>query len=434
MIEMPEILNIPKKLLPLITKINDYSYFLIEGGRGGGKSQSVARLILWIAEERYVRICCGREVQRTIEDSVYKILVDIINEYSLNFTVLKNKIIHNKTKSEIIFRGFREQGRVNIKGLEGVDILWIDEAQAIVKSTLDIIIPTIRRENAIVYFTMNRYIKSDAVYCEFVNDKRCLHLKINYYDNEFCPANLIEKAQKCKENNIKDYSHIWEGNPIELGEDYLISSEKLDRCANLEFGGRAGIRSMGVDLSGQGGDFCVATLVEGVGEKFKVSNREIWKNPDTDSTKGKIISLYAKWHPDIVILDADGLGYPIFVSVKKVIERALEFHGSGAPKRENAYNERADGYLTLKEFIDNEWISIPFADMRAQIELIKKEYCPSGKIKIQKKSEMKLELGQSPDLADSLMMAVYALNYYSYMAHNNDEVQVMLDTGYDPFE
>ena len=46
MIELPEILNIPEKLIPVIAKINEYNYYLIEGGRGGGKSQSVARIIL----------------------------------------------------------------------------------------------------------------------------------------------------------------------------------------------------------------------------------------------------------------------------------------------------------------------------------------------------------------------------------------------------
>ena len=49
------------------------------------------------------------------------------------------RYIHNNSDSSIIFKGFREQGRVNIKGLEGVDVLWIDEAQSITKTTLDII-------------------------------------------------------------------------------------------------------------------------------------------------------------------------------------------------------------------------------------------------------------------------------------------------------
>jgi phage terminase large subunit len=438
MLELPEILDFPDKLIPLITEINDHDYFLLEGGRGGGKSQSVGRLILWICEQRTVRVCCGRETQNTIEDSVYKILADVIAEYSLDFSVLKNKIIHNKTGSEIIFRGFKEQGRVNIKGLEGIDILWIDEAEAITKATLDIIVPTIRKKNAVVFFTMNRFVRKDAVFVEFANDPDCLHIKINYYDNKHCPQNLIDKALKCKAKNPKDYDHIWEGNPMDQASDYLCSSSKLDKAASIIFPKENfnKIRCMAVDLSGNGGDLNVATLVESRSiVHFEATKRESWNEPDTDITKGKIINLYAMWQPHILILDADGLGYPIYVSVKKAIKNAIAFHGAGESKRPNAANQRADGYLTLKDFVDNEWLKIPQEDTRNQIEFIKKIHRPNGTIIIQPKKEMKLELGESPDLADSLMMSVYGLNYYSYMANQNqDDETTFLSTDYDPFE
>ena len=437
-LELPEILDLPEKLLPLITEINDYPYFLIHGGRGGGKSQSVGRLILWICEQRAVRVCCGRETQNTIEDSVYKLLVDVIREYGLNFTVLKNKLIHNQTKSEIFFRGFREQGSVNIKGLEGIDILWIDEAQAITKTTLDVIVPTIRKENAVVYFTMNRFVRKDPVFVEFSAAANCKTIKINWYDNKYCPKNLIDKANACKEKDAKDYEYIWEGNPRDEAKDYLVSSVKLDRAAKIDFPKEHynKIKCMAVDLSGQGGDLCVATLVESKSSvHFSAVKREVWSEPDTDVTIGKIISLFALWQPHILVLDADGMGWPIYCSVKKSIAHCVAFHGAGKSNRQNALNQRADGYLILKDFIDNEWLEIPQEDTRDQIEFTKKEHQRNGTIKIQDKKEIKAEIGESPDKADSLMMAVYGLNYFSYLALANDDGEtVIMDSDYDPFE
>ena len=227
MIELPEILNIPDKLIPVITNINNYNYFLIEGGRGGGKSQSIARIILWLSEQRKINVCCGRETQATISDSVYKIFFDLIQNYNLNFTVKSNKIIHNTSLSTIIFKGFKEQGKVNIKGLEGIDLLWIDEAQAISKSTLDIIIPTIRKKNSVIIFTMNRLLRNDPVYSEFTARDDCLHIKINYYDNKFCPDKLIAEAKRCKERNVLDYEYIWEGNPLDSSNDFLFSAWRV---------------------------------------------------------------------------------------------------------------------------------------------------------------------------------------------------------------
>jgi len=182
MIEACEVLQMPEKMTPMISKFNDYRYLLAEGGRGGGKTQCVARLLCYIAEKRTVRIFCGRETQNTIEESVYTVFKDIITQYKLNFSVYKDRIQHNTTGSQIRFKGFKEQGKVNIKGMEGVDILWIDEAQAITQATLDIIIPTIRKQKAKVFFTMKRHLKSDAVYNQFhdhshkQNDKRSEHV------------------------------------------------------------------------------------------------------------------------------------------------------------------------------------------------------------------------------------------------------------------
>ncbi len=435
MIELPEILDIPNKLIPIITKINDYNYFLIEGGRGGGKSQSVARIILWIAEQRKVRVCCGRETQSTISDSVHKIFNDLINDYNLNYTVKSNKIIHNNSSSSIIFKGFREQGQVNIKGLEGIDILWIDEAQAISKSTLDIIIPTIRKKNSIVIFTMNRLVRRDPVYSEFVSRDDCLHIKINYYDNKFCPEKLVAEAKRCKERNVQDYEYIWEGNPLDTVNDFLFSAIKLDKAKNILIKEDLckKIRCMSVDLAGNGGDLCVASLIESKNSTlWALEKQEFWSEPDTDITKGKIINLYSVWNPQLLILDADGLGYSIYVSIKNVIPNTIKFNGAASSNRPNALNRRADGYLTLKDYIDNEWLKITSDLTISQLEYIKKSYKPNGQVFIQSKKEMKSEHGESPDFADSLMMAIYAINYYSYLLDERDEI-VLLDSNFDPY-
>ena len=123
MIELPDILNCPPKLYPLITKLNDYSYFLIDGGRASGKSQTIARLLLWLCEHKSLRVVGGRETQTSIEESVYTIFADLIRTYNLNFKVGASKIDHPVSGSALRFRGFREQGAINIKGLEGVDVL-----------------------------------------------------------------------------------------------------------------------------------------------------------------------------------------------------------------------------------------------------------------------------------------------------------------------
>ena len=124
-LKLPELLNLPPKLLPILTEFNQYLLFLIEGGRGSAKSHSVARILLFIGEQRKLRIVCGREFQANIEESVYTLLKDLITQYDLAYEVFSHKIVHKTSGTEFRFKGFREQGSVSVKGLEGVDILVV---------------------------------------------------------------------------------------------------------------------------------------------------------------------------------------------------------------------------------------------------------------------------------------------------------------------
>ena len=344
----PEILNIPPKLIPFILNFNCYSYFLLEGGRASGKTQSVARFLLYICENRRVRICCGREIQNSINESVKTVFLDLIENYSLPYIIKKDCLIHKTTSSKIFFKGFREQGSVNIKGLEGVDVLWIDESQSITKATLDIIVPTIRKKNSVIIFTMNRYTRFDSVYNFCAKRDDCLHINICYFDNPFVDKKILHEAQVSKETNINDYNHIWLGYPLSNNNEFLLSSDMLDKAINLEYEVDLSYfcnSVMSVDLSASGADLCVAKLFVQQNncvwlEKYTVS----WSEADTDITKGKIISLYSQWNPKSLIIDADGLGYPIWVSVQKAINSAIAFRGAKKPISKYAINARADGY------------------------------------------------------------------------------------------
>ena len=141
----PELLSIPPKLLQVLTEFNNYKIFIIEGGRGSAKSHTVGRLLLYIGEKRQARIFCGREIQATIEESVYTLLVDLISKFSMGYKNTKAKLRSLVSGTTFLFKGFRERGAINIKGIEGADIVWVDEAQALTKPVLDNLLPTLRR-------------------------------------------------------------------------------------------------------------------------------------------------------------------------------------------------------------------------------------------------------------------------------------------------
>ena len=228
-IELPALfLGTPDKLLPVLTDINRYKTVLLTGGRGGGKTEFIARAILYWADQKNLKVVCGRETQATIEDSVHGTISRLIGEFDLNYRVQKNYIEHEGNQSRFIFKGFKEQGRANIKGLDDVDIVWVDESEQISNDTLDIIVPTIRNESAIMIFSMNRKTRHDAVYKRFAEDPDCLHIHINYDENPSCPQILIDEAEKSKARDIREYDHIWGGQPRDQTDDFLFNTKKLD--------------------------------------------------------------------------------------------------------------------------------------------------------------------------------------------------------------
>lgn len=434
---VPDILHIPKKLKPMITRFNEYEYFYAEGGRGGGKSHGVGRFLLYLGEQKRLRIVCGREIQANIEESVFTLLVDYIDKYDLDYQVFTTKgnerLVHRRTGTVIKFKGFREQGNVSIKGLEGVDILWIDEAQSITKKTLDIIIPTIRKNNRRIFFTMNRFLRDDPVHIFCTEkDAACLHISINYYDNEFAPQTIKTEAEDCKARSERDYKHIWLGQPIQQADDYLFDFDKLHHSMIQQpFGGLyKKQRVLSVDFAAQGNDSCVATTLDRLSvQHWGVAERLPWDYSDSMQSVGKIVGMISDKRPDITIIDYSGMGKPVFDRLNEVVgkvpnHRLMGFDGGstkGINIKEHA-NIRAAAYFRAKEWFENEWLCVSKRDRELinELEKIKFKYRSNGVRLIQAKVDMKKELGFSPDNADSLIMGVWATKFL--VGESNKEV------------
>jgi len=417
--QVPQILDIPKVYYPVLEGLNDYRYFLLESGRNSLKSHTVARLILYLAEQSKYRIVCGREIQKSIEDSVHALFSDLITEHNLYFDVGKATIKHKETGSTIRFIGLREQGVANVKSLEGCDIFWGEEAQTFSKATVDILLPTIRKPNSKLFFTMNRFIRKDPIFVNLANRKDCLHIHANFDDIEprFIAPNVIVEAEQSKSKNEKDYQHIWMGNPLETTEEYLFNFAKLEKTKSVEpFGDLlTKQRVVGIDLASGGGDLSVASLIERTSNvHWKLSDQIAWDAPDTDETVGKIISLYGKWKPDVIVCDAGGLGYGPFCTLSKTIKNIVGFDGSKNDKCTNptAHNNRFQAYWDLKQWIDQEWLRIDSLYTIAELETIKKKYLASGKMLLQSKIESRKAGVDSPDRSDSLSYAVFGAVHF----------------------
>lgn len=183
------------------------------GGRGGAKSWGVARALLILGAQKPLRILCAREFQKSISDSVHKLLSDQIRSLGMEkFYTIQQTVIRGLNGTEFTFHGLKHNIS-NIKSVEGTDIAWVEEAQTVSKSSWDVLIPTIRKEGSEIWVTFNPELEEDETYKRFVVNppSTAVVKKINWSDNPWFPKVLFDEKEDLKERDLDAYLNVWEG-------------------------------------------------------------------------------------------------------------------------------------------------------------------------------------------------------------------------------
>jgi len=96
-----------------------HRYKVARGGRGAARSWSFARALILLGAERTLRILCTREVQKSIKDSVHKLLSDQIEMLGLGhlYQVLMTEI-RGSNGTEFLFAGLSDLTAESIKSYE----------------------------------------------------------------------------------------------------------------------------------------------------------------------------------------------------------------------------------------------------------------------------------------------------------------------------
>ena len=200
----------PIKLKGLFEKSR---YKVAYGGRGGAKSWGIARALLIKGAKDPMRILCAREFQTSIKDSVHKLLCDQIEALGLlGFYEITQNSIRGKNGTEFAFVGLRNNV-ANIKSYEGVDVVWVEEAQTTSRLSWNILIPTIRKQGSEIWISFNPELETDETYQRFVlkPPADCIQIKINWSDNPWFPDTLMLEKDALKERDLEAYNQVWEG-------------------------------------------------------------------------------------------------------------------------------------------------------------------------------------------------------------------------------
>lgn len=197
------------------------------GGRGASRSWTVARALLVLGSSKRLRILCVRELQRSIADSVHKLLSDQIELIGLpGWRITQRTIEHVVTGTTFIFEGIK-QNVTKIKSLEGIDICWVEEAERISKESWEVLIPTIRKEGSEIWITFNPYLETDPTYDRFVLNAEpdWITLKLSWRDNPWFPDVLRKDMEYLYRVDPEAAEHVWGGECIKTTAASILNGK-----------------------------------------------------------------------------------------------------------------------------------------------------------------------------------------------------------------
>lgn len=394
-------------------------HLVVVGGRGKSASHSIARILLMQALEQSLFTPCVREIQKTMQYSVKKLLDDLIKKYNLQY-------FYHSTKTEIsckfndslfTFFGLRDCSADNIHALEGADRCWVEEAQSLSRRSINELRPTIRKEGSQIWWNLNPRYKTDPVYFDYItnDDENAEVLWLTWRDNPWFPDALkLEKDSDYKRNEA-EARHIWEGELRDEGELYVVPSEVFRLAMQREISRYKGREVIGADIAHQGGDEIVFIKKS----DHKVIDKYISKKQNSIKTT-KDLARFAKNLDTVINIDNGDIGKAVADNLESLgFFNVNRINFGGTPKdTDHYYDCVTEMYFNLRDILAQEDSQADFPndeEMMNQVVQRKYDYINGRRgyevVKIEAKKDFAKHAinmnSKSPDRADALVLAFY---------------------------
>lgn len=220
----------PEVFVPLLEPAR---YKGVHGGRGSGKSHFFGECLIERAlMQPGLRAVCIREVQKSLEQSVKRLLEDKIQSLGVG-PLFECQQFEIKTPNGglIIFQGMQNHTAESIKSLEGYDIAWVEEAQSLSQRSLDLLRPTIRKPGSEIWFSWNPKRATDPV-DKLLRGKEpmpgAVVVEANWSDNPWFPGVLRDEKDWDRRRDPDKYAHIWLGEYERNSEARVFKNWKIE--------------------------------------------------------------------------------------------------------------------------------------------------------------------------------------------------------------
>jgi phage terminase large subunit len=385
---------------------------IARGGRGAGaKSWGFASLIVQRAQYEKIRIGAFREIQQSLEESVYALIRQTVERLNYSGWKFTKEYIESPTGSHFIFRGLKDMlAASQVKSLEGFNIFYLEEAARISRESLDMLMPTLMRTPAAeLWAAYNPETEQDPIAEKIWNRNRddalCIELRPGATDN---PWWNIGGLQKEMDEDYKydpdEAEHIWGGMPRKQGQKSIFSRSQI-RGAMERSIEAIGQIEIGADIARFGDDKTIAFKRHGM----KIIDKLTLTKTSTTEISRRLWDFSGRDKSIPIRIDDTGVGGGVTDNLREIGARVIPIN----------FAECASDKMKYGDIISELWFGLPIdeIDIPNDPELMRQlsgrqfYYDASGRRCVEQKSEYKKRLGRSPDDADALLLTF--LNNYN---------------------
>lgn len=395
-------LSIIEKHEPILT--TDKNYICLYGGRGSAKSNTFARYCIAESFQPDSNILCTREVQKSIDESVYAVLESTIKKAKITeyFKFAKTYIQNVYSGNDFVFAGLKDHTVDSIKSYEKRRICWVEEAQSASQRSLDVLIPTIiRNKNFKLLFSYNRYTDLDAVHALTKRDD-VLSIYTTVYDNPFVEDEMLIEAERMKIEDYGKWLHIYMGEPINQTEKSILTRIDVNKAVEREIEAEGAIE-VGADIARFGADSTVLCKRKGL----KLLEKKIFNGLSTTEVVWQIIDFVNQNKKTLIKVDDTGVGGGVTDQLKNLGYNVIGLNfGARAKDRDKYNNLISEAWFEFKDIINEVQL---INDEALMNELTTREWKidSKGRRCVESKEDYKKRGYASPDSADSLLICFY---------------------------
>lgn len=410
-------LQVPNSFKPFFEGPKTHNIF--QGGRGGGKTRSIAGIIVEVMNQAPLNVICAREIQKSLKESSFLSLKQEIYrmDYGDRFRIRDSDgTIESHTGGRAVFTGLQQHTVDSIKSYEGFHWAWVEEAQSVSKQSLDVLIPTLRTDGwfkvaldkdysfplRMFLYSLNPYTWDDPINMALPESRGDVRVvKVNYSDNPWFPDSLEEERREAEKiMSPEEYSRIWLGIPYDSAEHAVMQRGEIMEAMKRQASRDGGI-VVGADIARFGGDSTVFVKRQGL----QVTDVRTYHKKDTQEVASLLFDFA---QGGAINVDDTGVGGGVTDKLRNL----------GAWVNPINFGASAQNKRKYPDIISEMWFNLagllPTIGLKDDTELLAElasrqfKYTTDERRKVESKEEYKKRTGRhSPDRADATILCFY---------------------------